>query len=247
VVLLAGLMALATTACESEKSAKSGDEAKAVEANEKADKEKKEQAAKESDEKADDKQKEGAAAEKADDSAKEAPKQATVGEPAPGFTLTDAQGDKHSLADYKGEMVVLEWTSPECPYVQRHYKAGTSSTVLEKLGGADKVNWLAVDSSHFNTPKKSKAFKKKYGFDFPVLQDKDGSVGKKYGAKTTPHMYIIDKEGVLRYNGAIDDDPKGRKDSPTNYVKQAVEALKSGEKVEPSSTKPYGCSVKYKG
>ena len=183
---------------------------------------------------------------KADDSKKgESPKTATVGKPAPDFTLTDATGKEHTLSDYKGKMVVLEWTNPECPYVQRHYKANTMSKTHEAIG--EDVVWLAVDSSNFVKPKDSKAWREKHGFDHPVLQNPSGDVGKMYEAKTTPHMYVIDKEGVLRYQGAIDDSPMGKKDSPTNYVKQAAQAIKNGEDVPNKTTKPYGCSVKYEG
>lgn len=168
---------------------------------------------------------------------------ATVGEPAPDFTLTDQAGEEHELSAYKGKIVVLEWTNPTCPYVERHYKAKTMSETL-KAGGEDVV-WLAVDSSHTVKPEDTKKWRDEQGFSYPVLLDAEGEVGKTYGAKTTPHMYVIDTEGVLRYSGAIDDDDRGKKEDATNYVAGAVKALKAGEKVEPSETKPYGCSVKY--
>ena len=142
-------------------------------------------------------------------------------------------------------MVVLEWINPECPYVQRHYKANTMSKTHKAIG--EDVVWLAIDSSNFVKPKHSKSWREKHGFDHPVLQNPSGDVGKMYEAKTTPHMYVIDKEGVLRYQGAIDDSPMGKKDSPTNYVKQAAQAIKNGEDVPNKTTKPYGCSVKYEG
>lgn len=178
----------------------------------------------------------------------EAPEEATVGKPAPDFTLTAASGEEHSLSDYRGKIVVLEWHSTECPYVKRHYEAETFQETLEEVGGGEtEVQWLAIDSSNFAKPKPSKKWKDKYDVDYPILMDPSGEVGKTYGAKTTPHMYVIDEEGTLRYNGAIDDDESGRKDSPTNYVVQAIQALQNDEDVDPSKTEPYGCSVKYEG
>jgi peroxiredoxin len=111
---------------------------------------------------------------------------------------------------------------------------------------ANKVVWLAVDSTANNTPDKSAAFKKEKGFTYSVLQDPEGTVGKAYGAKTTPHMYVIDEKGVLRYVGAIDDDARGKAEKPNNHVKAAVDALLTGKAVPASTTEPYGCSVKYK-
>ena len=171
---------------------------------------------------------------------------AEVGKPAPTFKLKDEAGKEHSLAQYQGKIVVLEWTNPGCPFVQRHY---TANTMQKTFGGYDakKVVWLAVDSTSGNTPEKSAAWKKEKGFTYPVLQDASGTVGKAYGAKTTPHMYVIDEQGVVRYVGAIDDDPRGnKKEGVTNHVKTAVDALLSGKPVPAATTEPYGCSVKYK-
>jgi peroxiredoxin len=170
---------------------------------------------------------------------------AEVGQPAPDFTLKDEAGVQHSLSAYRGKTVVLEWTNPECPYVRRHYEDKTMQKTQAALGGTSVV-WLVVDSSHFTTPDKSALWKKQQGFTSPVLQDPSGTVGHAYAAKTTPEMYVIDAQGVLRYAGAIDDDPRGRSTSPVNYVRQAVEALQSGRPVPVSSSPPYGCSVKYK-
>ena len=245
-LLIAGLLVFAA-GCKSQKKSSEKDEAEAVEANEQAAEDDKsaEKGEEESGAAAEEKEK----AKKSDESGGSAPKKAKIGEPAPGFTLTDAKGNEHSLSDYEGKIVVLEWFSTECPYVKRHYKAETMSKTLEKLGGSEKVAWLAVDSSHFAKPKASKKWREKYGFDYPVLHDEKGKVGKKYGAKTTPHMYVIDKKGVLRYKGAIDDDPMGDKEPSkrTNYVEQAVDALQNGKEVDPRTTEAYGCSVKYEG
>ncbi|MCP3170091.1 thioredoxin family protein [Myxococcus qinghaiensis] len=170
---------------------------------------------------------------------------AEVGKPAPAFTLKDEAGKEHSLSQYKGKVVVLEWTNPECPFVQRHYQADTMANTLKGFD-AKKVVWLAVDSTAHNTPEKSATWKKTEGFTYPVLQDASGATGKTYGAKTTPHMYIIDTEGVVRYAGAIDDDPRGKNDKKVNHVQTAVDAVLNGKPVPASTTTPYGCSVKYK-
>ena len=170
---------------------------------------------------------------------------AVVGSPAPPFTLKDEAGKEHSLEQYKGKVVVLEWTNPECPFVQRHYQANTMQNTLKGFD-AKKVVWLAVNSTADSTPDKSAAWKKEKAFTYPMLQDTDGKVGKAYGAKTTPHMYVIDAKGVLQYAGAIDDDPRGKNATPVNHVKTAVDALLNGKPVPAATTEPYGCSVKYK-
>ncbi len=169
-----------------------------------------------------------------------------VGQPAPDFALKDERGAQHSLAEYRGKVVVLEWTNPECPFVQRHYADKTMQKTLAAFGGKPVV-WLVVDSSYSNTPEKSSAWKREQGFTPPVLQDQSGTVGQAYGAKTTPHMFVVDAQGVLRYAGAIDDDPRGRNTSAVNYVRQAVDALEAGQPVPVTSSPPYGCTVKYKG
>jgi peroxiredoxin len=170
---------------------------------------------------------------------------AEVGQPAPDFTLKDESGVQHSLGQYRGKVVVLEWTNPECPFVQRHYSDKTMQKTLAAFAGQPLV-WLVVDSTYFNTPDKSATWKKQQGFAPPVLQDPSGTVGHAYGAKTTPDMYVIDAAGVLRYSGAIDDDPRGRNPSAVNYVRQAVDALQTGKPVPVSTSAPYGCTVKYK-
>ncbi|MDC0711574.1 redoxin domain-containing protein [Stigmatella sp. ncwal1] len=170
---------------------------------------------------------------------------AEVGKPAPDFKLKDETGKEHSLSQYKGKLVVLEWTNPGCPFVQRHYGAHTMETT-KKGYDASKVVWLAVDSTADNTADKSATWKKTEGFSYPVLLDTDGKVGHTYSAKTTPHMYVIDEKGVLRYSGAIDDDPRGKKDTDVNYVKTALDALTTGKAVPTLTSEPYGCTVKYK-
>ncbi|MEO0326055.1 MAG: redoxin domain-containing protein [Myxococcota bacterium] len=170
---------------------------------------------------------------------------ANVGDSAPSFELRDSTGTVHRLADYRGKIVVLEWTSPECPFVRRHYGHDTDMVHTAGALTGDDVVWLAIDSSHFNAPADSESWRARHSIPYPVLQDRDGAVGRRYGARTTPHMYVIDASGVLRYQGAIDSDPRGREDAPTNYVRGAVEALRAGRPVPRAETAPYGCTVKY--
>lgn len=170
---------------------------------------------------------------------------AEVGKAAPSFELKDESGKVHRLSDYKGKVVVLEWTNPECPFVKRHYVAKTMDTTNKSFAGKDVV-WLAIDSTSHNTPQKSAAWKKEEGFSYPVLQDASGATGKAYGAKTTPHMFVIDGEGIVRYAGGIDDDPRGKVQKPNNHVQAAVTAVLAKKTPPAQSTKPYGCSVKYK-
>jgi peroxiredoxin len=167
-----------------------------------------------------------------------------VGTDAPGFTLTDQAGNPHALADLEGKIVVLEWTNPQCPFVMNHYKHDTMTDLAAWCAEKDVV-WMAVDSSHFVTPESASAWAKKEEIAYPILLDADGTVGRAYGAKTTPHMFVIGKDGTVLYNGAIDDNPKPTGVGETNYVKDAVEAALAGEAVETAHTKPYGCSVKY--
>lgn len=167
------------------------------------------------------------------------------GTDAPEFTLTDHAGNEVSLSDFDGTVRVLEWMNPDCPFVQRHYTAGTMTTLATEY--ADKnVVWLAINTTHYFTQAKNAEFAKEHKLPYPVLNDSDGTVGKQYGAATTPQMVIIDTNGTVVYNGAIDDDPRGRNEGEaTNYVRNALNQLLAGESIEPASTKPYGCSVKY--
>lgn len=161
---------------------------------------------------------------------------AEVGKPAPAFILKDDFGKVHSLAQYRGKVVVLEWTNPGCPFVRRHLAASTMATTRAGFD-AQKVVWLAVDSTSSPVT---------MSLGYPVLQDAAGTVGRSFGAKWTPQMFVIDAQGVVRYAGAIDDDPRDKKRTGiTNYVKDAVNALLSGKQVPISTTEPYGCSVKY--
>lgn len=178
---------------------------------------------------------------------------APAGKPAPAFTVADLTGKPVNLADYKGKTVVLEWHNFGCPFVQKHYRSGNMQALQKKY--ANDVVWLAVNStnkshSDWQDPAPLSTDLKKFGAT-PVayLVDEPGKMGLAYGAKTTPHMYIIDPSGTVVYNGAIDDkrstdvaDVKIAK----NYVVAALEELKAGKPVTTASTAPYGCTVKYR-
>jgi peroxiredoxin len=174
---------------------------------------------------------------------------ATVGAAAPAFTLKGVDGKTHSLADYKGKVVVLEWINPNCPVSNRHAREATMTELAKQHGD---VVWLGINStssksSDFMKPAEHMAYDQKYGITYPVLYDESGQVGHAYGAKTTPHMFIVGADGKLAYNGAIDDDPPGRKAKADrlNYVGHGLDAEKKGAGPDPATTKPYGCSVKY--
>ena len=172
---------------------------------------------------------------------------AKVGEEAPNFTLKDAEGKEYSLADYKGKIVVLQWINPDCPVCRRVASTGLVNTMVKKLKEIDsEIVHLAINSTHYMDGAKSAAYLKKHKIEAPALIDQDGTVGHMYGALTTPHMYVIDTEGVLRYQGAFDNDPSGNNDDATNYVINAVTQITEGETVSPDYAKPYGCKVKYK-
>ncbi|HVT14814.1 MAG TPA: thioredoxin family protein [Thermoanaerobaculia bacterium] len=172
-----------------------------------------------------------------------------VGDTATPFQLKGVDGKTYSLSDYKGKVVVLEWINPRCPFSDRHARERTMTELAKQHGD---VTWLAINSSNpksseFTPPAEHVAWNKKNGIEYPVLYDESGAVGHAYGARTTPHMFIIDPQGRIAYNGAIDDDPPGRKAKPerVNYVGHGLDAEKTGGKPDPASTKPYGCTVKY--
>ncbi len=177
-----------------------------------------------------------------------------TGAPAPAFAgLRDINGKTHSLADYKGKTVVLEWVNYDCPFVKKHYGSGNMQDLQRKYT-AKGIVWLSVNSSapgkegsYSIADWKKKSAERKVAAN-AILLDPDGAVGKAYGAKTTPHMYIIDAAGVLQYQGAIDSTPsKDASDIKTsqNYVSSALDELAAGKAVSTKETKAYGCSVKY--
>jgi peroxiredoxin len=170
----------------------------------------------------------------------------SVGTKAQNFTLGDSAGNEVSLSDYAGKVVVLEWLNPDCPFVQRHYKAGTMKKLAATYGDRGVV-WLTINSTHYMDAAANAKFKASHDLPYTILVDQSGEVGHLYGAMTTPHMFIIDGSGTLVYNGAVDDDPRGSKgDGAVNYVAAALDEVLAGKAVTAAETKPYGCSVKYK-
>jgi hypothetical protein len=179
---------------------------------------------------------------------------ATVGQPAPDFTLKDASGKTVKLSDYKGKHVVLEWTNPGCPFVRKHYNSGNMPTTQKEA--MDKgVVWLAINSTekassdYLEPPKLVSWLKEQKSTPSATLMDEEGTAGKAYGARTTPHMYIVNPQGQLIYAGGIDSIPSARADDikkATNYVKQGLNETLAGKPVSAASTQPYGCSIKYK-
>jgi peroxiredoxin len=178
---------------------------------------------------------------------------AAAGQAAPDFTVTDTQGKPVHLADYRGKFVVLEWTNPECPFVQRHYETHNMPGLQKEFGARDVV-WLSIDSSNrsssdFKTaPQLDQWMHAHDAAQKDVLLDADSNIAKLYGAKTTPHMFVVDPEGRIVYAGAIDDKPgaSARDTSKANnYVRAALTVAMNGGTVSPANTTPYGCSVKY--
>ena len=177
-----------------------------------------------------------------------------VGSNAPDFSATDSNGKAQTVSQYKGKYVVLEWFNPDCPFVKKHYGGGNMQKLQEEFTSKGVV-WLAVDSSAPGkegnlTPEQANAKIAEWkGHATALVLDPDGKVGKAYGAKNTPHMFIIDPEGKVIYEGAIDSKASPNPaDIPTstNYVKVALDEAMAGKKVSNANTKPYGCSVKYK-
>ena len=179
---------------------------------------------------------------------------AKIEDAAPAFTLQNSQGEAVSLSDYKGKYVILEWTNHQCPYVVKHYGSDNMQSLQKKYTDEDVV-WLSIISSapgkqgYVSAEEANQLSADRNAAPTHVLFDPEGEVGKMYAAKTTPHMYIIDQEGELRYAGAIDsiksanpaDIPKA-----VNYVSASMNALNSGKSPEKTLTPPYGCSIKYK-
>ena len=181
-------------------------------------------------------------------------KNARVDQPAPDFSLTDASGKKHSLTDFKGKWVVLEWVNFGCPFVRKHYDSGNMQGLQKAYTGKDVV-WLSVCSSapgkqgYYEGKELTSQIKEEGSHATAYLIDAGGTVGKMYEAKTTPHMYIVNPEGVLVYAGGIDNIASSDRDDikkATNYVKENLDAALAGKEIAVKGSKPYGCSVKYK-
>ncbi len=178
---------------------------------------------------------------------------AKVGEPAPAFSLPSSGGSAHSLGDSRGKIVVLEWTNHECPYVRKHYETGNMQAIQKEAIDSGVV-WLTIISSApgeqgYVTPAKANELTTgRKAVPTAVLLDPKGTVGRLYGATNTPHMYLVDKAGVLVYAGAIDDRPTTRTSDvagANNYVRAALQAVMAGQPVKTPATRAYGCTVKY--
>ena len=178
---------------------------------------------------------------------------AAPGQAAPDFSLVDINGKMQKLSDYRGKYVVLEWFNSECPFVQKHYESGNMQSLQARYTQKGVV-WLGVNStsprhSNFRDPVRSQAILKDWkSAPTAFVLDPDGKVGKQYGARTTPHMYVIDPKGMLVYVGGIDDKPStSQRDIPTakNLVAAALDESLGGKPVGTPSAMPYGCSVKY--
>lgn len=176
-----------------------------------------------------------------------------VGEPAPDFTLTGSDGKPYALSSFKGRYVVLEWTNHECPFVKKHYGSGNMQALQKELAGQGAA-WLTVISSapgkqgHVDASRANDLTKSRGASPTAVLFDPSGEVGRKYDAKTTPHMFVVAPDGKLIYMGGIDSIPSSDADDiarATPYVKMALAEAQAGKPVSNPSTRPYGCSVKY--
>ncbi len=176
-----------------------------------------------------------------------------VGKAAPGFTGTDTAGKTWSLAELKGKPVILEWTNHDCPYVVKHYESGNMQALQREATEAGYV-WLSVISSapgkqgHVSGEQAEELTETRNAAPTAVLLDGEGSIGKAYGARTTPHMFVIDQDGTLAYMGGIDDKATTKLadvEGSENYVRLAMADLASGQPVANAVTRPYGCSVKY--
>jgi peroxiredoxin len=176
-----------------------------------------------------------------------------VGEPAPLFVATDSKGQRHSLEDFRGKVVVLEWTNHDCPYVRKHYGAGNMQK-QQRTATEQGAVWLSVISSapgkqgYVSGAEADRLTEQRDAAPTAVLMDTTGTIGRTYGAKTTPHMYVIDQQGILVYMGGIDSISSANTDDipkATQYVNAALDEVMSGQAVSQPVTRPYGCSVKY--
>lgn len=179
--------------------------------------------------------------------------QATVGQTAPAFAVQDTSGKRVSLDDFKGKYVVLEWVNPDCPFVQKHYNSG-NMPATQKHALDKNVVWLSVNttSGDGNSPQAKAELsawaKSKGAMPHAILVDSDGKIGRAYGARTTPHMYLIAPDGKLVYTGAIDSKPSANPadiKTANNYVNQAIDEATAGKPVSRPTTTAYGCSEKY--
>jgi peroxiredoxin len=172
-----------------------------------------------------------------------------VGKPAPDFTLTDTKGEPHKLSDYKGKVVVLEWVNSGCPIVRAHYSSKNMQNT-QAAAAADGVVWLQINTSAPGSQgnmsgAEAEAWQKKMGVTATAYLQDNGKVARVYHATNTPHMFVVDKDGKLAYQGAIDSGDSRDISTAKNYVKAALASLKDGKPVEPAATKAYGCAIHY--
>lgn len=179
---------------------------------------------------------------------------ATVGQSAPDFSLTDTSGKTVRLSDFKGKHVVLEWNNPGCPFVRKHYDTANMQA-LQKEAGSKGVVWLAINSTeaghqdYLAPAKLGKWMTEQKAAPNATLMDESGTVGKSYGARTTPHMYLVNPQGTLIYAGGIDSIPSASMadiKTATNYVRVGLNEALAGKPISKATTQPYGCSVKYR-
>ncbi|MCP3906098.1 MAG: redoxin domain-containing protein [Planctomycetes bacterium] len=172
-----------------------------------------------------------------------------IGAPAPALELPDTTGRLHRLDRYRGRIVVLEWTDPRCPFVGRLYQTGAMRATYRKVRSLDRsVVWLAVNSNHDATVSGNTEWIATHRLEYPILLDPDGAAGRRFDARRAPHVFVVDRAGVLRYQGAIDDNRLGSAspEDVTNYLVDAVNRIVQDEEVDPEYVKPYGCAVKYR-
>ena len=178
----------------------------------------------------------------------------SVGQAAPEFTLKDAAGKTVKLSDFRGKYVVLEWTNPNCPFVRKHYDSGNMAATQQDVVGQGAV-WLSINSTaktsyEYMEPARLVAWQQARKVQpTATLMDEDGVAGKAYGARTTPHMYIVDPQGRLAYAGGIDSIPSANPEDvrkAVNYVRQGIAEASAGKPLSAATTRPYGCSIKYK-
>lgn len=176
---------------------------------------------------------------------------AQLGKPAPDFELNDQDGKPVSLASLRGKIVVLEWFNPECPFVVYAYNEGPLKEMAKTWEAKGDVVWLAINSAapgkQGHGLEKNRAARNKWNIEHRLLFDPKGEVGRLYQAKTTPHMFVINPEGILMYDGALDNAPFGtvRGDTLQPYTQSALTSVEGGKPVDPAKTTPYGCAVKY--
>jgi hypothetical protein len=177
-----------------------------------------------------------------------------IGQPAPDFSVVDTAGNTHSLGDFAGQKVILEWTNHDCPFVVKHYQPGNMQMQQRLARDEHDAVWLTVISSrpgsqgHVSPEQADELTQSRNAYPTAVLLDESGDMGRAYDARVTPHMYIIDEEGILRYMGGIDSNPSRNPDDipeATQYVVVALEELAAGREVTHAVTRPYGCTVKY--